>query len=174
MAAAHVLHYGVGVPVRKVPSVLKVLTGLELTQGAITQDALRPARGAVGGVYQRLRASVIDSRAVHTDDTGWRVGGELAFLMAFETEETALYCKLSHAAWLTNQIPVPMITHFDAKISSIRGAITHILIGPKPLVTGVVLRHAVMNTRWWPPLLHYQLQQIIHGSFLFLIGNLLL
>ena len=38
MAAAHVLHYGVGVPVRKVPA---VLPGVELSQGAISQDALR-------------------------------------------------------------------------------------------------------------------------------------
>ena len=33
MAAAHVLHYGVGVPVRKVPAVLRALTGVELSQG---------------------------------------------------------------------------------------------------------------------------------------------
>jgi len=91
MAAAHVLHYGVGVPVRKVPAVLRVLTGLELTQGAITQDALRHARDVVGTVYNGLRASVRDRPAVHTDDTGWRVGGEPAFLMAFETEEATVY-----------------------------------------------------------------------------------
>lgn len=91
MAGAHVLHYGMGVPVRKVPAVLKVLTGLDVTQGAITQDALRRARGAVGSAYQRLRASVKDSRAVYTDDTGWRVGGEPAFLMAFETEGATVY-----------------------------------------------------------------------------------
>ena len=28
---------------------------------------------------------------VHTDDTGWRVGGEGAFLMAFETDEATVY-----------------------------------------------------------------------------------
>ena len=84
MAAAHVLHYGVGIPVRRVPVVLRALIGVELSQGAITQDALRRARGAVGDAYQRLRDSVRASRVVHTDDTGWRVGGEGAFLMAFE------------------------------------------------------------------------------------------
>lgn len=91
MAGAHVLHYGVGVPVRRLPAVLKVLTGVKVTQGALTQDALRRARGAVGSAYERLRASVKDGRAVHTDDTGWRVGGEPAFLMAFETEEATVY-----------------------------------------------------------------------------------
>ena len=55
MAAAHVLHYGVGIPVRRVPVVLRALTGVELSQSAITQDALRRAQGAVGDAYQRLR-----------------------------------------------------------------------------------------------------------------------
>jgi hypothetical protein len=48
MAAAHALHYGVGIPVRKVPAVLEALTGITLTQGAITQDAMRRTQGAVG------------------------------------------------------------------------------------------------------------------------------
>ena len=91
MAAAHVLHYGVGVPVRKVPTVLKALTGLELTQAAITQDAMRRVQGPVGTLYEELRASVKNSRTVHTDDTGWRVGGKPAFLMVFETEEATVY-----------------------------------------------------------------------------------
>ena len=64
---------------------------MELSQGAITQDALRRAQGAVGDAYQRLRDSVCASRVVHTDDTGWRVGGEGAFLMAFETEDATVY-----------------------------------------------------------------------------------
>ena len=91
MAAAHMLHYGVGIPVRRVPVVLRALTGVELSQGAITQDALRRARGAVGDAYHRLRESVRESAVVHTDDTGWRVGGEGAFLMAFETDDATVY-----------------------------------------------------------------------------------
>ena len=91
MAAAHVLHYGVGIPVRRVPVVLRALTGVELSQGAITQDALRRAQGAVGDAYRRLRESVRESAVVHTDDTGWRVDGEGAFLMAFETEDATVY-----------------------------------------------------------------------------------
>jgi hypothetical protein len=47
-AAAHTLHYGVGIPVRKVPAVLQVLTGVQVTQGALTQDALRQAQHLVG------------------------------------------------------------------------------------------------------------------------------
>ena len=71
----------------RVPVVLRALTGVELSQGAITL-ALRRARGAVGDAYQRLRESVRESAVVHTDDTGWRVGGDL---MAFETEDATVY-----------------------------------------------------------------------------------
>ena len=91
MAAAHALHYQVGIPVRKVPLVLGLLTGMELTQGAITQDALRRAKGRVGQVYQELRAGVRDSPVVYTDDTGWKVRGENAHLMAFDTDEATVY-----------------------------------------------------------------------------------
>ena len=33
----------------------------------------------------------VRERVVHTDDTGWRVDGEGAFLMAFETEDATVY-----------------------------------------------------------------------------------
>ncbi len=91
MAAAHALHYGIGIPVRKVPLVLAALTGGRLTQGAMTQDALQRAAGAVGMAYAQLRAAVPESPVVHTDDTGWRGGGEPAHLMAFETEAATVY-----------------------------------------------------------------------------------
>jgi transposase len=91
MAAAHALHYQVGIPVRKVPLVLALLTGMELTQGAITQDALRQARGKIGQRYQELRAGVRNAPAVYTDDTGWKVGGENAHLMAFDTNQATVY-----------------------------------------------------------------------------------
>ena len=44
-----------------------MLNGVELSQSAITQDALRRAHGAVGGAYQRVRESVRESAVVHTD-----------------------------------------------------------------------------------------------------------
>ena len=91
MAAAHVLHHRAGVPVRKIPSILRTLTGVRITQSAITQDALRRAKGEVGDAYRSLRGSVRSSSFVHTDDTGWRVGGKPAFLMAFETDEASVY-----------------------------------------------------------------------------------
>jgi transposase len=91
MAAAHVLHDSVGLPVRKIPAVLAALTGVRLTQGALTQDALRRTMGPVGTAYGQLRTAVPEAPVVHTDDTGWRVGGEPAHLMAFETDAVTVY-----------------------------------------------------------------------------------
>jgi transposase len=91
MASAHVLHYGIGIPLRKVPAVLQMLTGVQVTQSALTQDARRRAAGSVGAVYEQLRARVPQAEAVHTDDTGWRVGGKPAQLMAFETAAVTVY-----------------------------------------------------------------------------------
>lgn len=90
-ALAHLLHYVHGVPVRKTPPIIADLTGVRLTQSAITQDALRQSKRAVGATYEALRASVRKQAVVHTDDTGWRVGGETAFLMAFVNASLSVY-----------------------------------------------------------------------------------
>jgi hypothetical protein len=45
----------------------------------------------VGITYEGLRAAVPAAPVVHTDDAGWRVGGEPAFLMAFETDMATVY-----------------------------------------------------------------------------------
>jgi transposase len=90
-AMAHALHYLHGVPVRKTPAIIEELTGVRLTQGAITQDAMKQAEGAVGASYEALRALVSRQSAVHTDDTGWRVAGKTAFLMAFVNQSLSVY-----------------------------------------------------------------------------------
>lgn len=91
LAAAHWLHYGLGVPVRKLPALLFTLTGVEVTQGALTQDALRRAAQEVGHAYEALRQQVCQAPATYTDDSGWKVGGENAFLMTFTTADTTLF-----------------------------------------------------------------------------------
>ncbi|MGH7839563.1 MAG: IS66 family transposase [Candidatus Binataceae bacterium] len=91
MAVAHALHYGIGVPVRKVPAILQELAGVALTQSALTQDALRRAEGRVGVVYRGLRGAVREAPVAHTDDTGWRIGGRTAFLMGFDTDQSTVY-----------------------------------------------------------------------------------
>jgi hypothetical protein len=91
MAAAHATHYGLGVPVRKVPAVLRLYAGVQLTQSAITQDASRRLSGPIGSMYQALRDGIPKADVVYTDDTGWRVGGERAHLMIFETDTATVF-----------------------------------------------------------------------------------
>ena len=91
MATAQVLHYDRGIPVRKVPAVLLALTGLEVTASAITQDAIKQSQGPVGAAYQDLRDQMRLSPVVHTDDTGWRIGGQGAFLMGFDSDRAAVF-----------------------------------------------------------------------------------
>jgi hypothetical protein len=90
-ARAHTLHYGIGVPMRKVPTILRELCGVAITQSAIQQDALRRSQAEVGEEYERLREGVKEAKRVFTDDTGWRINGETAYLMGFETDEAAVY-----------------------------------------------------------------------------------
>lgn len=90
-AMAHSLHYGHGVPVRRLPAILLEMTGIAVTQSALTQDALKQAEGPVGAAYQELREQVRDAPVTYTDDTGWRVGGEVAYLMAFDTDRQTVY-----------------------------------------------------------------------------------
>lgn len=91
LSAAHSLHYDQGVPVRKVPAILQDLTGVSVTQGALTQDALRQAAGGTGKAYDDLRKGMGKAASVHTDDTGWRIGGQPAYLMGFTTKESTVY-----------------------------------------------------------------------------------
>jgi transposase len=90
-ARAHALHYGFGVPMRKVPAILRELCGVAITQSAIQQDALRRSRAEVGEEYERLREGVKEAKRVFTDDTGWRINGEAAYLMGFDTDEATVY-----------------------------------------------------------------------------------
>jgi hypothetical protein len=62
-----------------------------MTQSAITQDAVRQTQGPVGERYGELREAVKEQAVIHTDDTGWRVGGAPAYLMAFVNQALSVY-----------------------------------------------------------------------------------
>jgi transposase len=52
---------------------------------------MKRAEGSVGKRYGELRAAVREQLAVNTDDTGWRVGGKPAQLMAFVSPTLSVY-----------------------------------------------------------------------------------
>ncbi len=90
-AMAHTLHYGYGMPQRKVARVLKTFFGISLTQSAIAQNALSSSAGDLASVYAGLIDEIRRSTVVYTDDTGWRIGGLTAFLMAFDSDLATVY-----------------------------------------------------------------------------------
>jgi transposase len=57
-AMAHSLYYGHEVPVRRLPAILGEMTGITITQSAITQHALKQTEGPVGAAYRELREQV--------------------------------------------------------------------------------------------------------------------
>jgi transposase len=87
------LHYQSGLPLRKVPHVIAQHTGIKISQSALTQAAGRLSHN--GGIMERhydaLRGEIRHSAVVNTDDTGWRIGTALVFLMGFFTRRTAVY-----------------------------------------------------------------------------------
>jgi hypothetical protein len=68
---------------------LRSFTGLSLSQSAITQavGTLCALGGNLHTTYLKLREEVKTSPLVNTDNTGWRIGGKLAFLVGFFTAD---------------------------------------------------------------------------------------
>jgi len=92
-SVGHCLHYESGIPQRKVVEVLKQLTGVEVTQGMLSQETTKAGSGGgnVKKAREAIRGSIASSARVNTDDTGWRTGGEGSFLMGFETPDAVYY-----------------------------------------------------------------------------------
>lgn len=92
-SVGHCLHYEYGIPQRKVVGVLQKLTGIEITQGMLSQDATKSGceAGNVKKAAETIRESIATSERVNTDDTGWRTGGKGSFLMGFETPDAVYY-----------------------------------------------------------------------------------
>lgn len=83
------LHYEVGVPLRQVPSVLES-HGIQVTQGALTQAALRIAEsGPLADRAEQIERQLPQEPIIHVDATGWRIAGEGAALTTFATPDSA-------------------------------------------------------------------------------------
>jgi hypothetical protein len=147
-AYAHWLHYGKGIPVRRIPALLWQMMRIPLTQGAITQGALRsvgqtrdpkdnkPNRdpkppgavvrvdkpgttGPIGQIYLALRLAVAQERVVHTDDTSWRIAGKAAWLMVFSSVDLVVYQIRDHHR---NEEVREVLEHFAGKLVCDRGS----------------------------------------------------
>jgi transposase len=64
--------------------------GIQITAGGVVQAIARQARG-LEPTYQALVEGVRASRTVAPDETGWRMGGQKAWLWAFAGEDVTVY-----------------------------------------------------------------------------------
>lgn len=92
-ATIQALHHEVGLPQRRIPRVLRLTTGFQVTQGAITQAAQRlacdgsPLATHVTALNRALRAAPY----VHHDDTGWRIDATQAWVSTFRSADTVVF-----------------------------------------------------------------------------------
>jgi len=87
------LHYYSGATLRKSAEAIGMLTGIPLTQSALSQFTRKhgTGEGILAGIYQGLRREIANSPVVNTDDTGWRTGGRASYLMGFFTPQLAVF-----------------------------------------------------------------------------------
>jgi transposase len=89
-AAVVELNKNAGLAHGKVSSVFRQLFGIQLTRGGSAHVVLRAGRRCQP-IYQAICRSVRRSRWVVPDETGWRVGGLLAWLHGFVARRTTAY-----------------------------------------------------------------------------------
>jgi transposase len=84
------LKHRYGMAYRNVADLIGTYFGIRITHGAFVQASVRLAkRGEV--TYRAMVETVRNSPVVHTDDTGWRIDGESAWLWVFATQEVTVY-----------------------------------------------------------------------------------
>lgn len=83
------LHYGAGLSFGRCSKALAML-GVDVTRGALTQAAAGTGKAMVP-TYQALLERVAASPMVVMDETGWRIGGNSAWLWDAVTPDITVY-----------------------------------------------------------------------------------
>jgi transposase len=89
-AAAVHLNKAAGLSHGKVADVLATLFGIDLSRGASAQIVLRAA-GRLEPAYQEILEATADAERLSVDETGWRVGGQSAWLHVWVSEQATCY-----------------------------------------------------------------------------------
>ncbi len=88
--AVVVLNKHAGLSYGKVAWVFDALFGITLTRGACTQIVLRAAE-RLQPAYEEIRQRLAESQQITPDETGWRVGGQPAWLHAWVGDDVTGY-----------------------------------------------------------------------------------
>jgi transposase len=89
-AAVVLLNKEAGLSYGKIAQVLTAFFGITLTRGACTQIVLR-AGERLRPSYEEIRRRLAESEQVTPDETGWRVGGQPAWLHAWAGDDVTCY-----------------------------------------------------------------------------------
>jgi hypothetical protein len=90
LGVACALKHQAGLSMARTASVLRELCGLSITGGALAQAFQRVAARLLPD-YARLRADLLASTHIHTDETSWWVGGPKASLWVFCNAQSTFY-----------------------------------------------------------------------------------
>jgi transposase len=90
LAFAADLKHRLGVPYRKVSAILGDYFGLSACHAALVRGCERLGRLALP-TFVSLIGDVRESHVVHSDDTGWRIGGSNAWLWVFSGAAATVY-----------------------------------------------------------------------------------
>lgn len=82
--------YRLGVPLRKVSQLLSRHFGLSFSAGGIARAATRLAKRSQG-VYEVLKWQLAGKYVTHADETGWRIGGQGAWLHCFASDNLVIF-----------------------------------------------------------------------------------
>lgn len=89
-ATAVMLNKQLGLSQGKISRLFREVLGIHLTRGGSCQIMLRAA-GRCKGLHQAIVARVQRSASITADETGWRIGGQSAWLHTAATEQAVAY-----------------------------------------------------------------------------------
>ena len=84
------LHYGLGTTTSQVAELLNVHLQMKVSDGGLVQIWHRLA-GVLEPWYEQIHAHCLDAGVLCGDETGWRLGGKLAWLWCFTRDDATFY-----------------------------------------------------------------------------------
>ena len=121
------LHYGLGVTISQLMSVLKHALHFTLSAGGLV-DAWQRLANVLFAWYEAIGEQVKASGVLHADETGWRVNGRSVWLWCFTTPRATYYmidrCRGSPALsrFFTTTFEGVLVTDFWSAYNAVRCA----------------------------------------------------
>lgn len=89
-------------------------------------------------------------------------------------EDIYLNISIQERGWEMYQIAVPMIIHWDTKVSSLSAVLKKQIFARNAMVPGALLRYTISQNKCWLGIASYYKYHLIHGVFLSLTALIIL